>query len=257
MIVLIKKNKTKEKLYNNQPVFGTFIKMNDPASVEIMGLAGFDFFVADSEHIARTNETMVNLIRASELTDITPIIRIKENSFSGILQAFDAGALGVQIPNIDTKEQALEVIKSAKLYPHGRRGFSPTTRSASYGFSNIEEYIKKSNEESLLVCHCETIESVNNLDEILSLEQIDVIFIGPMDLSQSLGIIGQSEHPKLLENIDLIINKVLDSDKDVGLVVSKVEEAKKLIAKGVKYILLSSDHGFLKQTAEKYLNELR
>ncbi|MCK8827423.1 aldolase/citrate lyase family protein [Natroniella acetigena] len=254
---MIRQNKVKKKIKDGKPVIGTFVKMNEPASVEILGLAGFDFFVADNEHISRDKETMVNMIRAAEVTEITPIIRVRENSFIEILQALDAGALGVQVPNVDTKEGVEEVIRSAKYAPKGQRGFSPGNRSAGYGTMNKQEFVKEANEQTLVICHCETETSMNNLDQILLEDELDVIFIGPMDLSQSLGIIGQGDHPKLLESIDSIIEKVLAAGKDVGMVAPNPAKAKELIAKGVNYVMIGTDHGMLGSKARDFVAEMK
>ncbi|ADL12474.1 HpcH/HpaI aldolase family protein [Acetohalobium arabaticum] len=254
---MIRKNEVKQKLKNGEPVVGTFVKMNDPASVEILGLAGFDFFVADNEHISRDKETMVNMIRAAEITDIAPIIRVRENSFIEVLQALDAGALGVQVPNVDTKEGIEEVIRSAKYAPEGQRGFSPGNRSAGYGTMDKQEFVKQANEDTLVVMHCETETSMNNLDEILLEDELDVVFIGPMDLSQSLGIIGQGDHPKLKESVDTIVDKVLDAGKDVGMVASNPAQAKELIDRGVNYVMISTDHGMLGSSAREFVAEMK
>jgi 4-hydroxy-2-oxoheptanedioate aldolase len=254
---MIRENKVKKKLKNGEPVIGTFVKMNDPASVEILGLSGFDFFVADNEHISRDKETMVNMIRAAEVADINPIIRVRENSFIEILQALDAGALGVQVPNVDTKEGIEEVIRSAKYAPAGQRGFSPGNRSAGYGTMDKLEFVKKANEETLVVMHCETATSMNNLDEILDEDELDVVFIGPMDLSQSIGVIGQGDHPELLESIDTIVEKVLAAGKDVGMVASNPAKAKELIEKGVNYVMIGTDHGMIGSKAREFVNGMK
>lgn len=122
-----------------------------------------------------------------------------------------------------------------------------------------QEYIDKANKEVLTILHCETMEAVENLDEILKQEELDVIFIGPMDLSQSLGrdVMGQRNHPKLLETIDLIIDKVRKAGKAVGTVAGTPEMAKELIAKGVQYIPMSSDQGMIASMAKKFVQDLK
>jgi len=241
---MLRENNLKKKIKEGGYALGTFVKFNDPSIAEILGLVGFDFFVLDNEHVAMNRESMVSIIRSADVTGIVPIVRVRENRQVEILQALDAGALGVQVPNVDTIEDAKNLVNSVKYNPIGKRGFSPTTRAAAYGLFDIKEYVKKSNENTLVVSHCETVDCINNLDEILKLDQIDVIFIGPMDLSQSLGVIGEANHPKVIESINTIINKCKAAHKAVGIT-STPEKAAEYIKKGVQYILISTDQGMV------------
>ncbi len=256
---MIRKNKVKKMLKEGEVAIGSFVKLTDPSSTEIMGLAGLDFFVLDSEHVAINKETMANIIRASDISEITPIIRVSENSATDVMQALDAGALGVHIPNVDTFEEAKYAVKSTRYTPKGNRGFAPTHRAAGYGLIDKFEYIKMANEETLTILHCETIEAANNLDQILSLEELDVIFIGPMDLSQSLGadIMGKSNDPELLKVIDEIITRVNATGKVVGTVAADVEMAKDLMSKGVRYIPISSDQGMISKMCKEIVQKVK
>ena len=116
---------------------------------------------------------MVRFVRSADVTGIVPIERVRENRQVEILQALDAGALGVQVPNVDTIGDAKSLVNSVKYNPIGKRGFSSTTRAAAYGLFDIKEYVKKSNENTIIVSHCETVDCINNLDEILKLDQMD------------------------------------------------------------------------------------
>lgn len=256
---MVRENIVKKKLKNGEVVIGTFVKTIDPSVVEILGCTGMDFFVIDSEHVSYNPETITDLVRASDLTGIVPIVRVKEATAVNIMQALDTGALGYHAPNVDTPEQAEIAVSAGRYAPLGNRGFAPTHRAANYGMMDKQEYIDKANKEILTVLHCETIESVNNLDEILKQDELDVIFIGPMDLSQSLGrdVMGQRNHPKLLETIDLIIDKVRKAGKAVGTVAGSPEMAKELIEKGVQYIPMSSDQGMIASMAKQIVKEMK
>lgn len=253
---MMRENKLKKMIKNGECAIGTFAKLTDPAAVEILGLVGFDFFVLDNEHVGMSRADMQGVIRGADTTGIVPIVRVRENKAVEILQALDAGALGVQVPNVDTFEQATAVVDSTKYAPLGNRGFSPTTRAASYGLFDKMEFIKESNENTLVVSHCETVECMNNLDEILKIEEIDVIFIGPMDLSQSMGLIGQGNHPQVLEAVDTIIKKVRIAGKAVGTV-SSATEAQSFIDRGVQYLLVGADTGFIGAGAREIINKIK
>lgn len=255
---MIRENKIKQKLKRKEPVIGTFAKTMDPSIVEILGSAGMEFFVIDSEHVSYNPESITNLVRASDLTGIVPIVRVREATAVNIMQVLDMGALGYQAPNVDTLEQAKTAVFSGRYAPLGNRGFAPTHRAANYGMMDKQEYIDKANSEVLTIIHCETMESLNNLDEILQLEELDVVFIGPMDLSQSLGrdVMGQRNHPQLLEAIDQIIEKVTKAGKVVGTVADNPQMAKELIKKGVLYIPMSSDQGMIVSMTKNIIKEM-
>src|SRR6056297_2322520 len=241
---MLKENKVKKKLKEGGYVVGTFVKITDPSITEILGLIGFDFFVLDNEHVSMSKEAIGN------------IIRVRKNEDVEILQALDSGALGVQVPNVDTEEQAKDLVSYVKYKPEGKRGFSPSVRAAHYGLYDKIQYVKDSNENTLVVSHCETVECVNNLDEILKIPEIDVIFIGPMDLSQSLGITGQSDNPKLLEAIDIVIKKTKAAGKAVGIVTNQ-EKASEYIDRGVQYLLIGTDQGMISSTGKDIIKNIK
>jgi 4-hydroxy-2-oxoheptanedioate aldolase len=253
---MIKENKLKKIIKDGGCAIGTFVKFNDPSVAEILGIVGYDFFVLDNEHVTMNRESMVEMIRGANTTDIVPIVRVRKNEDVEVLQALDSGALGVQVPNVDTFEQASNLARYAKYTPDGTRGFSPGVRAAFYGQMDKHEYVKFANENTLVVSHCETVTCVENIDEILTIPNIDVIFIGPMDLSQSLGVIGQAGHPLVLETIDKVIKKVRAAGKAVGIV-STPDKAQDYIDRGVQYLLVGTDQGMVAGTAKANLAKIR
>lgn len=246
---MIRSNKARIKLQNGQVALGTFVKFQDPASIEILGAFGLDFFVVDNEHIAMDAKDLCNIFRAAELSDIAPVLRLRVNSPTEILQALDAGAQGVQAPNVDTPEQAEQLARHAHYAPHGVRGFAPTTRAARYGILDRAEYVRQSNESILTIAHCETRTGVENLDSILAVEGLDVVFIGPMDLSQAYGHIGNPDHPDVRAAIECIEAKTLASGKALGTV-CPLEQVDAFVAKGYRYLCVGSDHTMVIQGAQ-------
>lgn len=253
----MKYNQMKHALKNKESAIGTFVKFCDPASVEILALAGFDFFVLDTEHVGMDRQELLHILRAAEASGITPIVRVKENNQVEILQNLDFGYLGVQVPNVDTPDQAVRLVQSVKYTPHGNRGLSPSVRACNYGTMPVHEYVETANQETLIVSHCETVECVNNLDAILQVDGIDVIFIGPMDLSQSLGIPGQTSSREVQDCIAGIKKKVLGSNKALGTTAATPEAAKKLIEQGVQYILLGSDQSMMYKWGKNAIKVIR
>ncbi len=253
----MKTNKSvRKRLKDNELVLGAFMKSTDPAMAEIMGYSGLDFIVVDNEHVAMNKESLTNIMRAAELSGTETIIRVMKNEQSNILQALDAGANGVQVPNIDTAEQAKELDMNSHYPPLGTRGLSPNVRAAKYGDTPLKEYISSSLENTLVVAHIETKEGYENLDAILDVEGIDVIFIGPMDLSQSFGIVGDVKNPILVNCIDDIVKKSLAKNKAVGTVCSAAQ-VDDLVAQGMRYLLVGNDQGVVLSQFKAAVKQVR
>lgn len=253
----MRENKLKKAIQNGESVIGTFVKLTDPAVPEILALAGFDFFVLDTEHVAVDREQLTNIVRAADAAGITPIVRVRENQQVEILQNLDLGYAGVQVPNVDTAEEARNLVSYVKYTPRGVRGLSPSVRACGYGTCNVQEYIDMANSNTMIVSHCETKTCVENLDEVLKVEGLDVVFIGPMDLSQSYGVPGNPDEPEVQAAVETITRKTLAAGKAVGTVAGTPEAAKKLIEKGVQYILLASDQGMISKWGKSAIGEIR
>ncbi len=174
------------KLISQRMVVGTFSKSQDPAFIEIIGHAGFDFVVLDLEHGPNTVLSLQNLIRAAEVTGLVPIVRVKEDTPSLISEVLDAGAAGIQVPQISAKSEAEEVLQAARFNPLGMRGVCRFVRAADYSSLDRYEYFARAN-TTVIVMQLEGVGAVENIQEILSVPGLDIVFIGPYDLSQSLG----------------------------------------------------------------------
>ena len=253
----MRENQLKARIKRGESVIGTFVKIKDPLVVEVLALAGFDFFVLDTEHVAMDRMELTNILRAAECFGITPLVRVRENQQVEILQHLDLGYMGVQVPDVDTAQQAEELVQSVKYYPRGVRGLSPSVRACDYGTDKVSEYIAKANENTMVVAHCESGECVKNLDEILKVEGVDVIFIGPMDLSQSLGVPGDTGSEIVQSTVNTVFEKVAKSDKAIGTTAGNAEAARKLIARGAQYILLASDQAMILNWGKKTLADIR
>jgi len=251
------KNYLKESLKEGKNVFGPFMKLTDPAVVEIMGFAGFDFVIIDAEHGPISMQNAQNMIRAAESVNITPIIRVGSNDEALILRALDIGAQGIEIPQINSKSDAVRVVKSVKYFPQGERGVCRYVRAANYSSMDKFNYFKSANKETMIIAHIEGVEGINNLDEILSVSGIDVIFIGPYDLSQSLGIPGQVNDPLVVEKMKEVVLKCIQNKVAVGTFADDVETAKSWVSLGVQYMTFSVDVGILYEASKKIVEKLK
>ncbi|MBA7560178.1 aldolase [Candidatus Atribacteria bacterium 1244-E10-H5-B2] len=253
----MKKNNLKKALHDSKIVFGPFLKITDPAVVEIMGFAGFDFVIIDAEHGPVSMESAQNMIRAAESVNITPIIRVGDNDEALILRALDIGTQGIEIPQINSKSQAIKAVRSVKYAPQGERGVCRYVRAANYSSMDKFEYFKSANNETMIIAHIEGVEGINNLDEILSVPGIDVIFIGPYDLSQSLGIPGEVNHPLVMEKMKEVVSKCKKNKIVVGTFADDIKTAKSWISLGVQYMSFSVDVGILYDISKTIVNKLK
>jgi 4-hydroxy-2-oxoheptanedioate aldolase len=224
--------------------------------IEILGYCGIDFAIMDCEHGSMSPAQAEEMIRAADVVGITPITRIAENIQQNILRYLDAGSLGVQMPMINTREDAELVVKSVKYWPLGKRGLAGT-RAAGFGLvTPLSEYVKQSNDETLIITHVETMDAVKNLDQMLQVPEIDVIFIGPTDLSQAMGYPGKPNEPEVQAMIDRLIRQIQEAGKVVGTIVSSGDQAKKLADRGVLY-LANTGVTLLATATRQYLKSAR
>lgn len=239
------KNLLKEKLKNKLNVLGPFMKLPSPTVAEIAGLAGFDYIIIDCEHGPLNVLEAQNMIRAAHLANISAVIRVSENTPYMISRALDIGADAVQVPQISTKEDAIKAVKSAKFTPLGERGVCKYVRAANYTAIDKNEYFSLANQQNLIIIQIEGTEGIKNIDDILEVDGIDVIFIGPYDLSQSLGIPGDVNNVKVEEKMEEVVNKAHKQNIIVGTFVDNLETANKWKSKGVQYISYSVDVGII------------
>lgn len=250
-------NKLKKALQEGKTVLGPFMKLSDPAVVEIFGHVGFDFVIIDLEHGPLSIETAQNMVRAAEIVGITPIIRVSENDPAQISRALDIGAQGVQIPHITTSIEANIAVKAAKFAPIGERGVCRFVRAANYSAMDRNDYFKLANDNTLVIAMIEGTVGVQNIDETIATPGIDVIFIGPYDLSQSLGLIGQVNHPKVFEELSKVTSKANAQGIAVGTFADSLESAKQYQALGIQYISYSVDVGIIYDASWDLVRNLR
>ncbi|MFO1313245.1 MAG: aldolase/citrate lyase family protein [Burkholderiales bacterium] len=203
-------NKLKAKLRAGQVAVGSEIMFPSADAVEILAYAGLDFVYMDMEHSATTHESLAHMIRACEIGGSTPLVRIPESvpgEYPGvILRILDLGAMGVIVPHVDTREEAKAVVDAVKYAPQGRRGMFDVGRQTGYGTRmKPQDYVERANAETMVVIMIESTEGLGNIDDILSVDGIDVVQIGSSDLSASMGFRGDLAAPAVVEAIDRIV----------------------------------------------------
>lgn len=246
-------SKLKQKLNSSSALWGTFAKLNCPAAIEILGRAGLDFVIVDGEHAPCDQLTLENLVRAGDCVGLPVIVRVPECGDVPILKALDMGASGVQLPGIESAAQAADAVMAAKYAPLGRRGLSFTQRSADYGCVDKTDYLLRSNENGVVVVHIENRAMVEQAEALCQIPGIDVLFIGPMDLSQSYGTPGVPSSPEVQAAIHHVIETASRYQKPTGIFVGSREAAEHYRQLGVRYLVVGSDGTFLLQGAKSSL----
>ena len=247
----------KEKLRGGDFCIGPFLKAASPEIVEVSGYAGLDFVILDMEHGPLSYEAIEHLVLAAEHVGIAPIVRVEAITESAIMRPLDKGAAGILVPHVDSGAMARDVVRFSHFGPVGERGMDMLSRAAHYGCLPKKEYMQRANQETLFILQIEGSEGLRNLDAILAVPESDVIFIGPYDLSQSLGMPGEINHPKVIEAIEGIVATVRKSGRHVGIYTDNVEAAKKWIAVGVQFIALSVDTANYYQGCQRLVTALR
>ncbi len=245
----------KTKLHAGEPLYGLFSKSSDPAFIEISGYAGFDFIILDMEHGAVGYESLQNLIRATFAGGILPVVRVQSIEETLIGKAFDAGALGVQIPQVTNVKDAESAIKASKFYPLGERGVCRFVRAAKYSSLDKTSYFREAN-QCLVILQVEGQQAINEIDHIIAVEGFDILFIGPYDLSQSLGLPGEVTHPKVINQMKMIVEKAQKAGKIVGTFTDTPSQVKLWRDAGIQYIAYSVDVGIYYDACTQILEKI-
>lgn len=246
----------KAKLAKGEPVFGPFMKTGDAALVECAGYAGFDFVILDMEHGPVDFHNLQNLIRGAEAAGVLPIVRTYNSSETAISKALDLGAKGVQIPQVQSAEEAMEVVKTAKYYPEGERGVCRFVRAANYSSTPHNDYFREAN-EALVIVQVEGKQVLNHLDKILAVEGLDILFIGPYDLSQSLGVPGQVSHPLVIDAISKIAEQSKKAGVVTGVFCDTLDAAAMWYKAGIQYLSYSVDMGIFTDACKYIVDKLK
>lgn len=250
------RNLTKARLAAGETVVGCFLRQAAPDLAEYLALLGWDFLIFDGEHGSVTSGEISNLSRAVELHGVTPIARVPTNLPHPILRFLDAGVHGVHVPWVNTAEDAERAVQSVKYHPRGVRGLAGN-RSGEYALRvPMDEVVARTNRETLTVIHIETIAAVEAIEEYVKIDGIDVLFLGPTDLSQSMGLVGQNDHPDLVAAMDRVAEVVAPSEKTLGLYVSSLDVAEEWIGRGARYLATGME-GFLKAGMTEFLSSVR
>lgn len=249
-------NPLKEKLKKRSPVTGCMISAALPALVEISALAGFDFVFIDAEQGPLSEKDCEMLVLAAEARGIIPLVRVPQNSPEIVLRYMDVGAMGIIMPGVKNREEAERVVRAVKYYPRGERGLT-SARAADYGMSRpMSEYVVDANRETIVLAIIESREAIENIQEILSVPDLDGVIMGAGDLSQDMGYPGQTGHPQVEAAVQKALDLGIGSGKAFGSVIRAGETPDQYLSRGVS-ILLTSAFSLLANGAKGFVSKVR
>ncbi|GMQ85365.1 MAG: 4-hydroxy-2-oxoheptanedioate aldolase [Acidimicrobiia bacterium] len=249
-------NPVKRKLENGQKTIGGFLQTISPVAAEIMSQSGFDWLIVDLEHAPGDFANLQAQLQAMNGSGVVPFARAPWNDAVAIKKILDTGVMGVLIPYVNTRREAEAAVAACKYPPQGVRGVAGSPRAAGYT-GNVMEYLTSANAEVIVMIAVETAEAVENLDEILTVDGLDGIFIGPMDLASSLGYLGDAARPEVQDVIAVIEQKVLTSDKFLGTLAGTWIKASECFEKGYQWLVLMQDGAALRRAGDEAVADFR
>ena len=254
----LRKNPIYAALSKGQIVTGAFQMLTDPAVTEVILKVGYDFILLDTEHRAINPETVEHLIRAAHGAGANKaaIVRVSTLRRDAVQYALDAGAEGVLVPLLGTPQQAEEAASYARFPPAGSRGLNSMVRGAGWRAEDPPAYTAAASQQVLLAVQIETEEGVENASAIAAVPGVDVVFVGPYDLSHGMGRTGQLGHPKVRAAIRKVFAAGRAAGKHLGILAPDLKFARWAIDEGVHFMVYRSDMRFLTAQAQESAKEI-
>jgi len=254
----MRENHVKTRTLEGGVSIGTFVfEFNTTGVGRLASQAGAEFTVFDMEHTGWSLETIRMLIATSRSTEMIPMVRVPATDYHFIARVLDMGAMGIMAPMVESAQQAEQMVQSAKYPPVGRRGAAFGVSHDDYSGGDIVEKIESANRESLLIAQIETERGVEQADAIAAIPGIDVLWIGHFDLTNSLGIPGQFEHPRFLGALDQVLAACRKHGKVPGFMAGDVATGKKLLDQGFRILAYGGDLWLYQAAVREGVSELQ
>ncbi len=250
-------NQLKKLLKSGGTAIGTMVcDTRNPAIAQALKVAGFDYFILDTEHGSYSLETVSDIMQMARLVGITPIVRVPDYSYPFIARTLDAGARGVMVPRVKTRAQVEQIVRAVKYPPMGERGMMNARTNTDYRGMTIGEYGAQANTETMVIVQVETREAVEDIDAILAVPGVDATLMGPADLSVTLGTMDIS-HPMVTEYIQRVVDAAARRGLPSGTHVGDLGMLKTWRDRGMRLLMYSYDFGLIMSGAVAAIKELR
>src|SRR5688572_8367592 len=248
-------DKMREKLRAGKPVLGAGITLNDPAVTEAIA-PSVDFVWIDLEHNAMTVEAMLGHLIAARAGGCASIVRIPSNDVGWVKRVLDSGAEGIILPRAYSAQEVAAFVSACRYPPLGTRGFGPR-RPMNYGRLEQQAYLRQANRDVFVIAQVETVELVAELDEVLKVDGLDSLVLGPQDLSGSMGRLGHTTHPEVVEVMTTIAAKARNAGKFIGSGLgANPRFAKVLLECGVQWLQAGNDFEYMIRACERTFGEI-
>jgi 4-hydroxy-2-oxoheptanedioate aldolase len=249
-------NRVKGLLQAGKPAFGVYMQLPSAPVAALLARAGFDWLWIDMEHGPIGPETVYSMIQATSGTETVPVVRVPWNLHWLAKPVLDMGAMGIIMPLVTTKEEAEQAVRALRYPPEGVRGFGPSLAALRWGLP-VPEYVKVANQEILAILLIEHIDAVDRIEEILSVPGVDLVMIGPFDLSGSMGMLGQVKDPKVEEAVDKVLAAAKKAKIPAGIIALSPEDIRRRLQQGFQFLIVGTDTGFLTAGAKSILGQIR
>jgi len=246
----------KKRLKQGETLHGCWLNLGSSVTAEIVGMAGFDWVLIDLEHGAGSEKDVLHQLQALEHTPTAAVVRVESAQRQRIHRVLDMGAEGVMCPRIANAAEAKAVAGYLHYPPQGSRGVAKMVRATGFG-QNFAGYYKNAPENILGIVQIETVEVLGHLDEIAALPGIDVLFIGPSDLSMELGIFGQFNHPLFTDALKATIAAAQKAGKTAGILLPNADDAQQYRDMGIRMIAGGADGTFVAEGAKNMAARLQ
>lgn len=247
--------KVRALLRQGKVLIGTFLKLYDPSVVEVLAIAGFDFVVIDREHGTLDFQTATNIARAAMLAGTVPLIRVECFEPSEINHTIETGIPGFHLPHVENANDVLDVLRWVQFPPDGERSFSLSNRSARYGQLPVDT-LRSETWQPLIIPQLESLNAIREIPHIGLVSGVDLIFIGRGDLSASLGVGGQINHPRVWDAVQEAVAAVTEAHIPWGAYAGSIDDGLRLIEMGCQYVAIGTDVNLLYTVAAEVRNEL-
>jgi len=251
-------NLTRERLERGETVFGSGLQSYRSAEIpRAFAAAGFDYVFIDMEHGCFDLETVQDMIISSNQARVTPIVRVSELLYSLVARLLDAGAQGIILPRVEDPALLAEALSWMRFPPVGRRGYGVNPTMVGYEARSFPEIIDHQNRNTLAVVQFETTTAMERADELLSIKGMDIAMVGPADLSISLGVPGQFDHPLLVSTVERLIEKCVAHGVVPGIQTRGLAMSKFWAERGMRFVGCGSEHLMLLEKAKETVAQLR
>jgi 2-keto-3-deoxy-L-rhamnonate aldolase RhmA len=244
-------NVMKKKLAKGETCVGAWISSGSPNVLDLLRNLSFDWFLFDMEHSAISIETVAHMVQVMNGSSASPIVRVGQIDQGVFKIVLDAGSQGLVVPLVNTVEEAERSVRFAKYPPRGIRGVA-ASKATDFGL-NLAKYIRTANDETMVIAQIETPQAIDNIKEIVAVDGVDVAFVGPSDLTMTLGLIDDRLNPKVTEAMMKVVKACDDAGKAAGVMATSLEETKLAVQRGFRFIALASDMRYVTMGARSFL----